>query len=117
MKTIGTYALWVGLFVAVSLAAHAQLVLNQPNTTGTYTAPTSITLSPGFSSTGNFHAFITALLGNAASSNQTYVQRTAYLKSFGGTPPAATSLTVERAMRDITYYAGLGRHTQAKQTV
>ncbi|MGK6353528.1 DUF6443 domain-containing protein [Parapedobacter sp. DT-150] len=93
--------------------ATAQLVLNKPGATGEYTAPTTVTLSPGFQSTGNFRAWIApaaAALGNAASANQNYIQKTVYLRGYGNTPPTAP--TVAEALRDITYYDGLGRPVQ-----
>ncbi|WP_257667145.1 DUF6443 domain-containing protein [Parapedobacter tibetensis] len=101
------------LFVCLSITASGQLVLNKPGATGQYSAPTTVTLSPGFTSTGNFHAFIAPAatgLGNAASNNQNYIQKTVYLRGFGDTPPS--TLTVADAMRDITYYDGLGREMQ-----
>ncbi len=90
---------------------YGQLVLDYPESWGTYTAPQTITLSPGFHSKGSFRAFIAPaapVLGNAASSNQNYVQVTRYLRGYN-TPP---SLSVADAMRDITYYDGLGRPSQ-----
>ncbi|MGK6353494.1 DUF6443 domain-containing protein, partial [Parapedobacter sp. DT-150] len=101
------------LLTLFSQAVHAQLALNKPGATGEYTAPTTITLSPGFQSTGNFRAWIApaaAALGNAASANQNYIQKTVYLRGFGNTPPTAP--TVAEALRDITYYDGLGREIQ-----
>ncbi len=94
-------------------ASYAQLVLDKPGATGQYSAPATVTLTPGFTSTGNFHAFIAAAstgLGNAASGTQNYIQKTVYLRGFGNTPPS--TLTVTDAMRDITYFDGLGRPVQ-----
>lgn len=45
-------------------------------------------------------------LGDAASSGRNYIQRTRYLVPFTSTP---SSPTVQQAMRDISYYDGLGR--------
>ncbi|MBK1442781.1 hypothetical protein JHJ32_22500, partial [Parapedobacter sp. ISTM3] len=111
-----SYALVTALVLALLTdTASAQLVLNKPGATGEYTAPTAITLSPGFTSTGNFRASIAAAapaLGNAASTAQNHIQKTTYLRAFGDTPPAAGSLAVADAMRDVTYYDGLGRVSQ-----
>ncbi|WP_373275005.1 DUF6443 domain-containing protein [Parapedobacter tibetensis] len=108
------YPITALLFVCLSITASGQLVLNQPGATGEYTAPTTITLSPGFHATDNFRAYIAAslpALGSGGSSTQNYVQVTRYLRGYG-TPPPATTLTVADAMRDITYYDGFGRPLQ-----
>ncbi|SEL98326.1 DUF6443 domain-containing protein [Parapedobacter koreensis] len=103
------------VLVLLSPGLRAQLVLNKVGATGEHTAPTTITLSPGFQSTGNFRASVApaaATLGNAASTGQNFVEKTVYLRAFGDAPPSASSQTVAQAMRDITYLDGLGRPMQ-----
>lgn len=48
-------------------------------------------------------------LGNAASSTQNYVQRTVYRRAFSS---VQSNPSTQHAMRDITYYDGLGRPLQ-----
>ncbi|MFC3197296.1 hypothetical protein ACFOET_06700, partial [Parapedobacter deserti] len=53
-------------FLFMTGDATGQLVLNKAGATGEHTAPTGITLGPGFQSTGDFRAYISpaaAVLG------------------------------------------------------
>ncbi|SEK54599.1 DUF6443 domain-containing protein [Parapedobacter koreensis] len=74
----------------------------------------SVRLLPGFHAPvgSTLRVFITGTtsLGNGASANQNYVQTTRY---FSPLDAPVASPTSAQAMRDITYYDGLGRPSQA----
>lgn len=103
-----------GLTLSGSL--HAQLILNQPNTSGAYTAPQSITLSPGFSTTPGqtFSAIITqecTPLATSLSNNQNYI--VTYIPRMAGiTNPADPNNTTCQVMATVQYFDGLGRSLQ-----
>ncbi|WP_257668292.1 RHS repeat-associated core domain-containing protein [Parapedobacter tibetensis] len=91
------------------LPSNAQLTLNQPNTTGTYTDPVSITLAPGFHSTGNFHAFI-GTSSSGVLSNYNYIHAITY-KTASTTVPS--SFTTANSIQEVQYFDGLGRPMQS----
>lgn len=103
-----------GLILSGSL--HAQLILNQPNTSGAYTAPLSITLSPGFSTAPGqfFSAIITegcTPLATSLSNDQNYI--VTYTPRVAGiTKPADPNNTTCQVMASIQYFDGLGRSLQ-----
>ncbi|MCR8559496.1 AHH domain-containing protein [Mucilaginibacter sp. BJC16-A38] len=105
-------------FISTALTGNCfgQLVLNQPNTSGNYTAPQSIRLDPGFSVTAgqSFSAKITPgciPLATALSSNQNYIV-TYTPKIAGLTNPADPNNTTCQVMATVQYYDGLGRPIQ-----
>jgi len=97
-----------------------QLVLNQPNTTGTYTAPHTITLDVGFSS-DNFNGSIVAPsilncspLNATPSANQNYI--ITYVPREPFTDPATLGAkNACEVMQSIQYFDGLGRPLQNVQ--
>lgn len=101
--------LFTFLFIQIE-PVQAQLILNQPNTNGTYTAPTSIVMSSGFSAVAPFHAFIkkeeNAPFGL---SNQNYVLTTIFLKPYTSSPQNPTTSDVRRK---VTYFDEFGRPIQ-----
>ncbi|MEO6520347.1 MAG: DUF6443 domain-containing protein [Mucilaginibacter sp.] len=107
-----------GLFFYSSLDVSAQLILNQPNTTGTYTAPHTITLDVGFSS-DNFSGSIVSSpictpLNAAPSSNQNYIVTYVPRQPFNDASSLAGKNTCE-VMETIQYFDGLGRPMQTVQ--
>lgn len=106
-----------GLTISGSL--HAQLILNQPNTSGAFTAPQSITLSPGFSTTPGqtFSAIITqgcTPLATSLSNNQNYIA-TYTPRVAGITNPDDPNNTTCQVMAEVQYFDGLGRISQSVQ--
>ncbi|MBW4889217.1 RHS repeat-associated core domain-containing protein [Mucilaginibacter sp. HMF5004] len=96
--------------------AFGQLILNQANTTGTYTAPHTIELSNGFSS-DNFSGSITpncVPLGISLTNNQNYI--VTYTPRVAGiTNPADPNNTTCDVMATVQYIDGLGRPMQIIQ--
>jgi|GEM_PF-5324721 len=106
------FLICVGLPLMSANPVLAQLTLNQPNSIGSYKNTTSITLAPGFNSTGPFRAYIQtggALLNSVPSAGLNYIRKTTYFQGFN-VPPS--NPTTDDAMQDITYYDGLGRPLQ-----
>lgn len=93
------------------------LVLSSAGTTGEYSSNQSITLAPGFSSSGPFRAFITSgltiPLASAPSQDQNYVRSRIYK-----VPSLAELSTpfVSQVSESIQYVDGLGRPLQNIQT-
>ncbi len=107
------------LLLFIALKSHGQLVLNQPNTSGNYTAPQSITLSPGFSTApgASFTATIKAVsvpIQQAFSSDQNYIA-TYTPRVEGLVNPSDPGNTIDQVMTSIQYFDGLGRQLQNVQ--
>lgn len=104
--------LYICIFWMLPYWGKCQLVLNTPNMSGEYKDYVSITLKPGFSTSGNFRAYITDVLppvfiGAGPSSNRNYVVTRSYQKK-----DSPYDGTTEQEMQDVSYYDGLGRLIQ-----
>jgi len=98
--------------------ANAQLILDQPMTSGEFSDPQSITLKPGFSSGANFHAFIAGnciSLASSVSSNQNYIITYTARQPFRDASNMSLK-TICDASQQIQYFDGLGRLIQTVQT-
>jgi RHS repeat-associated protein len=113
------------LFVMWCVIVHAQtndpITLSSPNTTGTYSSGTSVTLAPGFTSTGPFNAFIQMVdcipLTTAASTNQNYViTNTPRITGITNADQFSGRSTCE-LIQTIQYTDGLGRPMQSIQVM
>jgi RHS repeat-associated protein len=104
--------------------SYGQLVLDTANTKGTYTAPHSIVLNPGFSAdgaVGAFSASIVALpivncvaLNATLSTGQNYI--VTYVPRQAFTDPASlSSKNTCEVMQTVQYFDGLGRPLQNVQ--
>ncbi|WP_342333093.1 DUF6443 domain-containing protein [Pedobacter sp. FW305-3-2-15-E-R2A2] len=98
----------------------AQLTLNQPNTTGTFRDAKSITLLPGFSTTGNFQALIQAapalpMIQNP-SANQNYIIENRIKTAGITTASQIQGLSADQLQQTVTYFDGLGRPIQNVRT-
>lgn len=107
-------AISLGLIFSGSL--HAQLVLNQPNTTGVFTAPQSITLMPGFSTGGDFSAKIQAapkppIIQNP-SQNQNYIVENTIRVAGITDNSQIQGLSADELQQTVNYFDGLGRPIQ-----
>jgi RHS repeat-associated protein len=92
--------------------------MDQPNTTGEYYNPTSITLAPNFSTAagGTFHAYISSCVPMAASlsTNQNYIAVYTPWQSFAAATNLKTKAICE-VMQTVKYFDGLGRPLQTVQ--
>lgn len=110
------YILPFAAIMALSQTSKGQLILNQPNTTGNYSDPVSVTLAAGFGSSGAFSAFIgTSGPGpgpEAPFGNQNYIVTTIYRSGMLSIPTTPTS---DQVSRSIVFLDGLGRTMQQVQ--
>jgi RHS repeat-associated protein len=115
------YLILIQIIMIGSISLGQTLVtapLNQPNTTGVYFSPTSITLTPGFSTTsgGDFHAFIQSnicapLLLSASIDKNYIITWTPKVEGITTSPQLYNAATCE-VMASIQYFDGLGRPLQ-----
>lgn len=110
----------IGGLLTLSGSLHAQLVLNQPNTTGVFTAPQSITLLPGFSTNGDFHAKIQSapkppIIQNLSQNQNYIVDNTIKVPGITNTSQLQ-GLSADELQQTVSYYDGLGRKMQVVQT-
>jgi RHS repeat-associated protein len=110
------------LFLIYLQGAWAQTLvtvqMDQPNTSGEYYNPTSITLAPGFSTAagGTFHAYISSCVPLAASlsSNQNYIAVYTPSQAFAAATDLKTK-TICEVMQTVKYFDGLGSPLQTVQ--
>ncbi|PAW93179.1 hypothetical protein CKK33_06590 [Mucilaginibacter sp. MD40] len=108
-------------FVVISTSVYSQVQLSSANTSGTYTAPLSITLLPGFSTAAGqtFSALIIPGLNCAPLTVQPSVNRNFVMeytaRDSNITNPDATTLTNCAMLRTVQYFDGLGRPLQTVQ--
>jgi RHS repeat-associated protein len=92
--------------------------MNQPNTTGEYYNPTLITLADGFSTDGDFRAYITSPfcvpVASAFSTDQNYIAIYTPREPFDVLTDLKTKNTCE-VMQTVKYFDGLGRPVQTIQ--
>lgn len=108
--------LLVILFGIGNLKGYSQLILNQPNTTGAYSDPISVTLASGFKSLGYFSASIgTGNNNTPVFGNYNYVlSRTSRISGFN-TAAAMQGQPVDKVNIQIQYFDGLSRSQQVVQ--
>lgn len=108
--------------LTISGSVYAQLILNQPNTSGAYTSAQSITLSPGFSTTPGqtFSAKIQIApkppIVQNPSQNQNYIVENRIRVAGITNNSQIQGLSADELQQTITYYDGLGRPMQQIQT-
>lgn len=111
--------LWMFLLV-LPVSIHAQVITLSGPTTGEYTSNQSITLLPGFSTSGPFHAYITSTLnvnlGSAPSQNQNYITTNTFKQSGYYNVSQLPNPTINQVSQVIQYMDGLGRPVQMVQT-
>jgi len=105
------------LMLLLPVIIDAQVITLSTPATGEFSSNQSITLLPGFQTTGPFHAFITATLNvplaSAPSQNQNYIQTKTYKVA---STIDLVNPTTEQQSESIRYFDGLGRSAQLIQT-
>ncbi|WP_292947503.1 DUF6443 domain-containing protein, partial [Mucilaginibacter sp. 44-25] len=116
-----TYRLCILFSMLLVQKANSQVQLSAANTSGSYTAPVSIMLLPGFSTAAGqtFSALIVPGLNCAPLTVQPSVNRNFVMEYTAQdsniTNPDATTLTNCAMLRTVQYFDGLGRPLQTVQ--